>query len=691
MRNYRKKLSMLLATFLTVTLSYSQNPLWVIGDQLYDSPGGIITTLPTPSGTDVYEGQQARATCNSMHNPVTGDLLFFIIDGVIYDSEGYVITYMSSETNSNIIGFSETVIIPDPGNCSRYYIFSSGIPNLSLPYSFKPIPFMAVLDLTLPRTYYNSGRNGDLVSNFFPNTNARVYNMFTALVPSNLVYTAQGYAPIHIAATPKLNDNSHLIVIQSGEMINYTFKLTPFGIQFIPDNAFSLEFTAPVSQLPNQLPPGIQIQDSYNLTRSELEIFQKPNGGFVVMGNGKGSITVFNPALPGDVTISCETIYKYELYATGYPIPGSMTIYNHANAATILSAGDYPKIKSLEVSPGKEYVYFTSTNIGTFSKGIYCLDLNTMTLVDFPSIPNSTTFQNSRIETALNGTTYLATSAGLTALNFLDFPGSASIGNTFGGTLAMSDMYMNSDPNWIETHGQYLLPAQMDYDPNCQINCYSYNCGSNNQEIACCNLYSSANVFVPTENYPDYVVETSATWSPGIGNNPFSSASGVVEFNGNLVIRPGATLTVNGMTLKFSSKSRVIVERDPSAGVDGARLISQNTLFTTTDDCGGCFLWPGIEVQGHNNLPQTSTKHALIDMNMGTIVEHAYFGALAGRIVVPDQVGQGFWESFSGGIINTHLATFRNNRHDIYFTPYSVGLSISYIPAPLDLQSCGIS
>jgi hypothetical protein len=199
-------------------------------------------SLPTPSGTDVYEGQQGRATCNSMHNPVTGDLLFFIIDGIIYDAEGYIIANMSEETSSNIIGFSETVIIPDPGNCSRYYIFSSGIPNLSLPYSFKPIPFMAVLDLTLPRIEYNTNRYGDLVSNFFPNTNTRIYNMFTALVPSNLVYTAQGYAPIHIAATPKLNDNSHLIVIQSGEMINYTFKLTPNGIQFLTDNAFQSNF-----------------------------------------------------------------------------------------------------------------------------------------------------------------------------------------------------------------------------------------------------------------------------------------------------------------------------------------------------------------------------------------------------------------------------------------------------------------
>jgi hypothetical protein len=633
-------------------------------------------SLPTPSGTDVYEGQQGRATCNSMHNPVTGDLLFFIIDGIIYDAEGYIIANMSEETSSNIIGFSETVIIPDPGNCSRYYIFSSGIPNLSLPYSFKPIPFMAVLDLTLPRIEYNTNRYGDLVSNFFPNTNTRIYNMFTALVPSNLVYTAQGYAPIHIAATPKLNDNSHLIVIQSGEMINYTFKLTPNGIQFLTDNAFSVEFFAPLSQLTNQLPSGVQIPNQYNLTRSELEIFQKPDGGFMVIGNGKGSMNVFNPALPGNIVLTCETIYKYELNASGYPVPGTISIYNHANEATLLDAGDYPKIKSFEVAPNKQYLYFTSTNKGTLTKGIYCLDLNTFTLVDLPAIPNSTNFQNSRIETASNGSTYLATANGITALNFLNFPASANIGTTISLSLNMSDLYMNAQPDWIETHGQYLLPDQMDFDPNCQINCYSYNCAQNNQEIACCQLYSSANVFNPNVNYPDYVVETSQTWTDD--NNPFGSST--VEFAGNLVIRPGVTLKILNMTLKFSNKSRVIIERDPNPlGINGAVLETEYTTFTTTDACGACFLWPGIEVQGHNTLSQSSPKQARVDLRKGTIIEHAYFGLITGRIIVPDQVGQGFWEGFAGGIIRAEEVTFLNNRHDIYFTEYNVSSSQSSI------------
>lgn len=93
-----------------------QNQIWPIGNQQWNGVFGSPQFLPTPSGPNVYEGQQARATHNAYHNPVSGDLLFFIIDGIIYDKDGYIIDDLiaNSASGENILGFAETVIVPDP-------------------------------------------------------------------------------------------------------------------------------------------------------------------------------------------------------------------------------------------------------------------------------------------------------------------------------------------------------------------------------------------------------------------------------------------------------------------------------------------------------------------------------------------------------------------------------------------------
>ena len=84
MQNYRKKISALFVTILTITLSYSQNPLWIIGNQLQDWPNGFNDDLPIGPDLDIdYQGQQAQYASNAYHNPLTGALLFFVVDGVV--------------------------------------------------------------------------------------------------------------------------------------------------------------------------------------------------------------------------------------------------------------------------------------------------------------------------------------------------------------------------------------------------------------------------------------------------------------------------------------------------------------------------------------------------------------------------------------------------------------------------------
>ena len=58
-----------------------------------------------------------------------GNPLFFIVDQNVYDKNGAFIDYMHNNYASIIKGTAQTLIVPDPIACSRYYIFTAGKEN----------------------------------------------------------------------------------------------------------------------------------------------------------------------------------------------------------------------------------------------------------------------------------------------------------------------------------------------------------------------------------------------------------------------------------------------------------------------------------------------------------------------------------------------------------------------------------
>lgn len=109
---------LLLLTFITSLLSvmsFAQSSIWVVGNRRVEF--SFANPLPIgPNSSIDYAGQQANASANAYHNPVSGELLFFIVDGIIYDKDGYIIDDLiaNSASGENILGFAETVIVPDP-------------------------------------------------------------------------------------------------------------------------------------------------------------------------------------------------------------------------------------------------------------------------------------------------------------------------------------------------------------------------------------------------------------------------------------------------------------------------------------------------------------------------------------------------------------------------------------------------
>lgn len=121
----------------------AQNTGWILPPFYKNDMGNSMPSspLPTVSTSEIgYYGDSATTVSNSMVD-ANGDLLFFIVDGMVYDKEGYSMRSLNDVINSNmgLIGTAEVAIAPVPGNCSQYYILLSGRKNYSNLSSKLPV------------------------------------------------------------------------------------------------------------------------------------------------------------------------------------------------------------------------------------------------------------------------------------------------------------------------------------------------------------------------------------------------------------------------------------------------------------------------------------------------------------------------------------------------------------------------
>jgi hypothetical protein len=135
----------------------TQNNVWSLPPNYYNN--ATTQSLPNGgiSGFD-YQGEQALYAHNAMQD-ANGNLLFFVMDGKIYDKDGYFIDEMYHSSYGTILGGQEITIVPDPGNCQRYYIFSSTQGNF-------PRPLYAVLDLVEKTAMLTTPKRSMLTSYF---------------------------------------------------------------------------------------------------------------------------------------------------------------------------------------------------------------------------------------------------------------------------------------------------------------------------------------------------------------------------------------------------------------------------------------------------------------------------------------------------------------------------------------------
>jgi hypothetical protein len=644
----------------------AQSPIWITGANTVQFTSFGPTDQALPTGTDPfynYLGQPAQYASNAYHNPVTGELLFFVVDYRVYDQDGFLIDELRlSAAEAN--GLSEIVIVPDPNDCKRYYILTvvNGV-FLGGVYGYMTnVPVYAILDFG-ENNIYEPNRKGAFVENMQGNVPDIGFGTCFIINPDFLIFQGNLLPGPKFAVSPKRTDDSHLIFISDSYSIQ-RYVLDENGIQ--PMDITSTPSPYVSFGMNDFVPPGSPTPyiDPLLMVRGELELAMLQNGNMRLAV----PIVYRNSMISAPYTFTQNlAIFVVELLPDGSVVSGSNQII-HLNHNPSLSTRPY--VHGLEFSPNANILYVSHVATELYPNPLMFYDFNSpssgLQNVNV-NLAFANDFAQSHIELASNGYLLMATSNRIAAVSDPNNPSAPVwINNYLPITYAQNSE--GQTPSSI--FSTYVLPDQIDFDPNCQIDCYNFTCGDGSIDEFCSCFYSNLNEINNNTAYvtEDYIVTSTETWSPGELNNPFQSASGVVYIDANITIQSGAELIINNMTFKLSPNSKITVERGLTTAESGGILRVNNSVLTKNDLCGACNMWPGIEVQGHPTVASTSNSHATATFNNST-VEYAYFGAMAGTFVAPNSLS--FNNNRSGGRIVSANSIFRNNKFDVFFMSYN--------------------
>lgn len=659
------KTKLLFFVFLFGTqLLMSQSNQIIIPSSLYNQVGTLPLPQPIngPNGTandpsdpmDAFDGQPFNYAANIISKP-SGEIEFFIHDGHIYNADGFFITRLlqpgfQGQGGAQIAtGSSEVMVIPFPGQCNKYYIFSSIVQsNL-----FWIYPSVFILDMNTPSSNISlndpcsvMGNLVDLSGNIIENSAFQeVGNGFEIddfLNHSGFPFYIGDPSPgksssVFFASTEERADGSRLAFVSNGKGF-FTFLIAGNGITF-------QGFTPFPSPLFNQ----------FSL-RSEMEVVALSNNQYRI------AVPFMTNVIIGPNQVDTY-LYTATLDFSGMPVVNSENLipffYNQS------SNGDETRLRGVEFSDDGRYLYVSHTTNS--------LHPNAFEYFDFTNPSNGLTaitnvtgadFQHSGLESGMNNSLLIATQSGLYSMD----AGNPSSPINLLANLNYQANFQGQDP-LTSTAKFFMLQDQIDnmnYD-NLFLS-----------DLECCVRSKT--------NYDIVYFETSqsATWSPGV-STPFSgSLPATIYIREELRVKAGTILSLNNLTLKFAPGARLVIENGNNSA-QGGRLILNNTTLTVDDSCDpGNVLWLGVEVWGNQNLEQGnyfSSVQGRLQMQNNSIIEHAYIGTLVGRRTstifnnCPGYFDQEvdlfqFDDNYNGGIIRVFNSDYLQNQRGIWMRKY---------------------
>lgn len=418
--------------------SLAQNPIWSLpnsylefGPLLFPQPLPAPTSIPGnpnyTSGYDLYDGFPAQNTHNAMADG-SNNLLFFVVDGFVYDKHGYLIADQMIEDVTDpadqIKGVAEVTIVPDPASCWRYYIFSSSYGSEANTACYTHIDF----SVQNPHFQIAEARGAPVIGTASTTNSTKLTEIGW---PNN-----QSGGPgegnhfyVNYAATGRRADNSHLLFVGSYSNIS-TIR--------IDENGVSYEGVFNMTDILDDLP----FSTGTIVKRSELEVFE--------MSNGHYKLAVSLHAGPNNSGV----IAVIEVDEDGnYVAESAVTHYIHQ----ITETSTAPLAKGLEFSANGTYLYFTHHTTTLNPNAIEYLNTQNGTS-GVLNVSNANNYQYSQIELGIDGKLYFAYQNGLSSLADSENPAST------WDAIAVSFSYALSDAgnNGITADFLYLLPDQLD-------------------------------------------------------------------------------------------------------------------------------------------------------------------------------------------------------------------------------------
>ncbi|MFM1999033.1 MAG: Secretion system C-terminal sorting domain [Bacteroidota bacterium] len=627
----KKNLSRILMTLTLVSiiggqlLSQAQSRLWTLPPHYVKFNPNLSSqvSLPAPgSGLD-YAGQGAAYSHNAAHSS-NGDLLFFVVDGVIYDKNGSYILELAGGQTFLAEGATECLIFPVPGQCNQWMVLAADVDDNFIGTAAMLTWVVIEFD------------NQQQFSTYYGNQP----------ISTNVLPSDQYWNTMDMAISEELSNGTRMLYVHAHSGVRKFI---------INSNASS---TGPIFQNVVSYIPAELLNNS---TRSEMELTK--------CNTCSGGVS-YRLAYPWIESNCCYKIRVCDLDANGDLI------------SSIDIPLSYPSQipKGLEFSPSGRYLYMTHTG----ANPIQYLDLNTsiITTLNPGVVSDFTDYSITQIERSFNSSDalFFASSGGF--ISALLFPDNPSITNWVinYNNNNISVPVLHSSLNQFGNQSLRQLPDQRDGEDYMLHFNQSLQCCVSNTNFTI--DYYAAGTSLPITPSSFNFSAVNQTWTPT--NNPFggtaSNPVGTVTIRNELKVPAGYTIIISGMTFKFAPRTtspnqlpgaRVVIEKGTSA-LRGAKLTLNNSTFTSYDNCG-VGMWEGIEVHGDKNQTQgtwANSRQGWLSVQNNSFIENAYFGAITGKSTA-SYPNQTIDPNSSGGIIIAANSTLRNNRMAAVLTFYT--------------------
>ena len=628
----------LLQIFISATILFAslvnanaQNPLLGIGNKVcdMDDAAANITTqaLPTPSQCCSYNSSYFYNGSVSTRNQTVqfdqyGQLLFFIVDGVIYDRDGYLIAKagncVEDECAPCLWKESHQVIVtPYPGMCDRFIIIRD--------YGSQII--FSFLDFSLPNCHFPNDRQGALISSDAIDDGDYPELDFYSLNFENVEFI-DGYSFIFDPFDDVKPGTLHMDLIEKPNNVSKILVAVHQG-----------EYA--IMQIN---PTNIDVLSTYQFTTGTYERFEEGECeiGFDSVTNEY--LVAFTTAEAGYNETDIPDDGYVNIVVLRMSASGVVSDIHGYQPAFVMNQPVSNGVAGLEFSPNGQYLYFSQHRepmVGYISLSDAVTHSMPFTISNIGNYDNTRLEGNKTENGSDNAIYFLGDDNTLAAISGANNPATSVWVNNVNTSIAIGTVPSYYDDVY-ELSNFKSLQTQTFNAPEIVSFLSSQGCC-----LAQTNAIGIQGMTVNTVN--------DGNWTYGV--NPFGNATNAVRIVDDITFQTGTNTIITNMVLEFDVDADFIIEKGAKVSLIGSTL--------TSISCDN-IMWPGVDLFGTTDASNTIDQYPIINPDQGylylnnSIIENAMIGVDVGTTT----------DFKGGGIIKAYNSKFRNNQYDVIFRKY---------------------